>query len=76
MSTVTIQSEIAGKVWQIMCRPGQSVNADQPLLILECMKMEVPVPCPADGEISAVLVNEGDEVEEAQDLVILTTDPS
>ena len=73
MSTVTIQSEIAGKVWQIMCRPGQSVKADQPLMILECMKMEVPVPAPADGKITAVLVNEGDEIEEAQNLAVLTT---
>ncbi len=72
MSTVTVKSEIAGKVWRILCRPGQSVTADQPLLILECMKMEVPVPAPADGEIAAILVKQDDNIEEGQNLAVLT----
>ena len=37
------------------------------------MKMEVPVPAPADGEITALLANQGDNIEEGQNLVILTT---
>ncbi len=64
----TIESEIAGTVWKIVASPGDDLSEDDPILILESMKMEIPVLMPEDGKLLKVLVSEGDTVSEGQPL--------
>jgi acetyl-CoA carboxylase biotin carboxyl carrier protein len=68
---VDVKSEIKGKVWQIEAGPGTSVKEDDPILILESMKMEIPIAAPRDGIVKEILVSEGDPVEEGQVVAVL-----
>jgi acetyl-CoA carboxylase biotin carboxyl carrier protein len=62
MSSVNIKAEITGNVWKIVKSPGDSVEEDEAVMILESMKMEIPVMAPQAGVIEAILVAEGDTV--------------
>ena len=64
-------AEVAGKVWKIEARPGVSLAADDVILILESMKMEIPVVAPAAGKLLELRVKEGDMVNEG-DVVAVT----
>lgn len=68
-----IKSEIAGKVWQISAGPGDQVAEDDPVVILESMKMEIPVVAPADGVVAQTLVAVDEPVEEGQVVAVLNT---
>ena len=70
MST-NVQSDIAGSVWKIEQTPGTRVAEGDTLLILESMKMEIPVEAPRAGVLSSILVAEGDTVAEGQVLLII-----
>jgi len=59
-----IVAEVAGKVWKVEARAGASLAANDTILILESMKMEIPVAAPAAGTLRALLVSEGDSVKE------------
>ena len=61
-----VKSEINGKVWKIDSSPGDELEEDDPIVILESMKMEIPISAPADGKVVEILVAEGDEVSEGQ----------
>ena len=52
-----------GKVWKITSKEGDAVKAGDTILILEAMKMEIPVVAPVDGTVSSIVVAEGDPVE-------------
>jgi biotin carboxyl carrier protein len=69
--TTAIESEIAGTVWKIEVAAGDSVSADDVLIILESMKMEIPVMALSDGVVESIHVAEGDSVSEGQLLVSL-----
>jgi acetyl-CoA carboxylase biotin carboxyl carrier protein len=73
MPTVTIASEVAGNVWKLLVQAGEAVAADQDLLIIESMKMEIPVSAPSAGTVQDVLVAEGEAVGEEQVLLRLQT---
>jgi acetyl-CoA carboxylase biotin carboxyl carrier protein len=60
MAVVDIKTEITGNVWKIVAAIGQAVGEDEPILILESMKMEIPVSAPEPGTVKEILVNEGD----------------
>lgn len=64
MSRSTIKTEITGKVWKITAEKGQRLAEDDPIVILESMKMEIPVPAPLDCTVVEILVAEGDSVTE------------
>ena len=64
-------AEVAGKVWKIEARPGATLAADDVILILESMKMEIPVVAPAGGKLLELLVKEGEMVNEG-DVVAVT----
>mgnify|MGYP000453752513 CR=1 FL=1 len=64
MAEIEIKSEIAGKVWLIEAEAGATVEEDDPVIILESMKMEIPVPAPFDGTLVEICVAEGDAVDE------------
>ncbi|HXZ50097.1 MAG TPA: biotin/lipoyl-binding carrier protein [Usitatibacter sp.] len=71
MATKEIRSEITGSVWKILKRPGDEVDEEEPLMILESMKMEIPVLAEARGKVTQVPVNEGDPVAEGQLVAVL-----
>jgi acetyl-CoA carboxylase biotin carboxyl carrier protein len=64
MSRSTVKTEITGKVWKVTATKGQRLAEDDPIVILESMKMEIPVPAPLDCTVVEILVAEGDSVTE------------
>ncbi len=66
-----IRSEIGGTVWKIEVSPGQDVQAGEVLIILESMKMEIPVEASAAGRVGEIMVVEGAPVVEDQPLLTL-----
>ena len=73
MATEEIESEVTCKVWKIEMKEGDSVREEDVIMILESMKMEIPVAAPCDGTIARILVKKEDAVEEDQVIVILDT---
>lgn len=73
MACIEVKSEIAGKVWKIETEPGQSVGDGDSLMILESMKMEIPVLATDAGTVAEILVQEEEAVAEGQALVLLDT---
>jgi len=63
---VKIIAEVAGKVWKIESQPGAQLAADEVILILESMKMEIPVAAPRAGRLLELHVTEGEMVEEGR----------
>ena len=59
-----IVADVAGKVWKIEAKPGTKLAAEQVILILESMKMEIPVVAPSACTLKELRVREGDMVEE------------
>jgi len=66
-----IVADVAGKVWKIEARPGATLAADDVILILESMKMEIPVVAPNAGKLLELRVSEGEMVTEGQVVAIL-----
>lgn len=66
MPKVQIKAELAGNVWKVLVKGDQTVAADETLLILESMKMEIPVTAPRAGRVTRLHVKEGDTVQEDQ----------
>ncbi len=64
MAIVDVKTEITGNVWQIVRKVGDAVSEDEPILILESMKMEIPVSAPEDGTVVEILVAPDDVVTE------------
>jgi biotin carboxyl carrier protein len=73
MANVRVCCEIAGKVVRIEARAGTRVALDDTLLLIECMKMEIPVAAPEGGVVEALLVGEGDQVAEGQHVATVRT---
>jgi biotin carboxyl carrier protein len=63
---VQIKAELAGNLWKIVVREGQQVQADETLMVLESMKMEIPVTAPAAGRVTKIHAREGETVQEGQ----------
>jgi len=68
---MNVVAEVAGKVWKVEARPGAKLAADQVILILESMKMEIPVIAPREGTLAELRVGEGDSVREGDVLAVL-----
>jgi len=66
---VRVRANVAGVVWKIAAAQGDAVSAGQTVVILESMKMEIPVASPSAGRVARVLVAPGDAVDE--DAVLL-----
>jgi acetyl-CoA carboxylase biotin carboxyl carrier protein len=66
-----VRAELVGNVWKIEAKVGDRVNEDDTLIILESMKMEIPVLAPAAGTVREIRVKEADVVKEGQVLVVL-----
>jgi biotin carboxyl carrier protein len=70
MST-EVEAQITGSVWKIEKAVGDTVSEGEVLIILESMKMEIPVEAPCSGRITAIRVTEGASVEEGAVLVVI-----
>ena len=66
MASVDINSDITGTIWKIEVKPGDSVAQDDILIIIESMKMEIPVLAPEAGKVVEILVAEEEAIKEGQ----------
>jgi acetyl-CoA carboxylase biotin carboxyl carrier protein len=73
MARITVKSEIAGKVWKVIATAGQSLAEEDPIVILESMKMEIPVQAPLGCRLIEIVVNEGDSVAEGDIIAHIET---
>jgi len=64
MARQTVKTEITGKVWKVTAEKSQRLEEDEPIVILESMKMEIPVPAPIACTVVDIVVAEGDSVTE------------
>ena len=71
MPTTEVRSDIAGKVWKIEAAVGDSLAADDTILILESMKMEIPVAAPVGGRLVEIQVVQDDVVGEGDVVAVL-----
>ncbi len=66
-----VMTQIPGNVWKVLVKPGDAVKAGDTLFILEVMKTEVPHDAEADGKVSAVNIEEGQEGVDAGTLAVV-----
>ena len=66
-----VEAYITGTVWKIECEVGQQVEEGDTLVILESMKMEMPVEAEDDGTVKEIVCEEGQSVSEGETLVVL-----
>jgi len=66
-----VKSQISGTVWQVLVEVGQQVSEEEDLLILESMKMEIPVSAPRDGVVKEILVSPSQTIQDGQVLLRL-----
>ncbi len=69
----TLRSPTAGVVSIVHKVAGDRVDEDEEVLVIECMKMEIPVPAVAGGTIAQLNVKVGDSVVEDQPLAVIET---
>ncbi len=70
-----VLAEVAGKVWKIEAQPGAQLALDDVILILESMKMEIPVVAPRAGKLAELRVKEGDAVNEGDVVAVMEVKP-
>jgi len=66
-----VKAHITGVVFQITSKPGDSVAAGDPVIVLESMKMEIPVEAPRAGKVKEIKVAEGQTVQEGDTVAVL-----
>lgn len=71
MGRVVVKSEVAGTMWKIETTVGAVVAEEDQLMILESMKMEIPIVATAAGKVTEILVAEGDPVAEEQPVLVI-----
>ena len=71
MAVTKVVSEIPGTVVRIEAPAGTRVAEDDPIVFVESMKMEIPIPAPRAGTVTEVLVGEGDAVQEGTQIASL-----
>ena len=66
-----VEAHITGTVWKVECDVGQSVTEGDTLVILESMKMEMPVEAEDEGTVKEIVVSEGQAASEGDTLIVL-----
>ena len=66
-----VKAELVGNLWKIVVELGSVVEEDDTLMILESMKMEIPITSPTSGTVTDILVTEGEVVQEGQTVAII-----
>lgn len=73
MATHRIESLVTGTVWKLERQAGDLVSKGETILIVESMKMEIPIDAPAAGTLRELLVAEGEGVSEGQVLAVVVS---
>ena len=66
-----VRAEMVANVWKVVAAEGDSVDDGDTLVILESMKMEIPVLAEASGTLTTLAVNEGDVVQEGDLIAVI-----
>jgi acetyl-CoA carboxylase biotin carboxyl carrier protein len=66
-----VLAHITGTVWKVEVKPGQQVAEGDVIVILESMKMEMPVESPAAGTVKEIKVKEGEAVDEGKVVAVI-----
>ena len=69
--SMEIKAPMTGKIISIVVNLADKVNADDEVVIMDAMKMEIPVQSPTDGTVKEIMVKEGDSVKTDQVLIVL-----
>lgn len=69
--SIEVSASVPGKVFKVEANVGQTVKSGDPIIILEAMKMEIPVVAPEDGTVASIDVSVGDAVESGDVLATL-----
>lgn len=73
MIKINVNSEVSGTVWEVLVKVGDKIKVNDQLVVLESMKMEIPIVSPAAGSVLEVYVYKGDLIEEDQLILIIDT---
>jgi len=73
MAQHKVESLVSGTVWKVERRIGDTLAEGETILIVESMKMEIPIDAPAAGRLTEVRVAEGESVSEGQVLALLSS---
>ena len=66
-----VEAHITGTVWKIECEVGDEIEEGDTVVVLESMKMEMPVEAEDEGRVAEILCKEGQSVSEGDALVVL-----
>jgi biotin carboxyl carrier protein len=66
-----VRAEMVANVWKVVVKPGDTVESGDTLVILESMKMEIPVVAESGGSVAELRVNEGDVVQEGDVIAVI-----
>lgn len=72
MPEISLESLVTGKVWKVEKQVGDAVAEGESILIVESMKMEIPLEATSAGIVARLAVSEGDNVSEGQVLAVLS----
>ena len=73
MAKIEVTSEVTGNVWKVQAKVGDVLAEEDVIMILESMKMEIPIEAPAAGKLIELFVAEEDSVDEDQVVGIIET---
>ena len=71
MANIEVTSEVTGNVWKVQAKVGDLLAEDDVIMILESMKMEIPVEAPIAGKLVELSVAEEDSVDEGQVVAVI-----
>lgn len=72
MAAINVKTEVTGSVWKIVAQVGQTLVPGETIMLIESMKMEIPVIAEEGGSLAELKVAEGESVNEGQVVAILT----
>lgn len=73
MAEISVKSDVTGVVCKVMAQVGDAVAEYDPIVLIESMKMEIPVAAPKGGTIASILVSDGEMVGEGDPVAVLKT---
>ena len=71
MAASKVVTDVAGNVWKIVAKVGDKLAEDDTIMIMESMKMEIPVTAPKDGTLKEIMVEEGEAIPEGETVAII-----
>ena len=66
-----VKASMAGSMWKLLVKEGDSVTAGEDVAIMESMKMEIPLQCEMDGIVKEIKINEGDFINEGDIILVI-----